>query len=244
MPEPAKDGVWFVRREIAPGLFALTEPHLNAVFRANLYFLQGRDCDLLVDAGMGLAPLTPALPITPGKPLLGVATHVHADHVGSLHEFADRAGPRLEADAFATMDDAATYADWFRAIDEPVSLLPRDGWTAGSYAIAPAPLGRLLDEGDVIDLGDRTFRVLHLPGHSPGCIGLYDEADALLFSGDAIYDDELYDELPCSDRAAYCHTMARLQELPVRIVHGGHGPSFGQARMREIARAYLQRPRS
>lgn len=244
MLEPAKDGVWFVRREIAPGLFALTEPHLNAVFRANLYFLQGRDCDLVVDAGMGLAPLMPALLITPGKPLLAVATHVHADHVGSLHEFADRAGPRVEADAFVTMDDAATYADWFRDMDEPVSALPHAGWEAKSYAIAPAPLGRLLDEGDTIDLGDRTFRVLHLPGHSPGCIGLHDEADGLLFSGDAIYDDELYDQLPCSDRTAYRHTMTRLSELPVRIVHGGHGPSFGPARMREIALAYLQRPRS
>ncbi|MBL8581862.1 MAG: MBL fold metallo-hydrolase, partial [Rhizobiaceae bacterium] len=224
-----------------PGLFTLTEPHLNAVFRANLYFMQGRDRDLLVDAGMGLAPLTPALPITPGKPLLAVATHVHADHVGSLHEFSDRAGPRAEAEAFATMDDAATYADWFRAMDDPVSALPHAGWNAATYAIEPARLGRLLEEGDRIDLGDRRFSVLALPGHSPGCIGLYDEADGLLFSGDAIYDDELYDQLPCSDLGDYRRTMRRLTELPVSIVHGGHGPSFGQSRMRAIAEAYLRR---
>lgn len=241
MPEPAKDGVWFLRREIAPGLFALTEPYLNAVFRANFYFLRGRDRDLLVDAGMGLAPLTPALPLTPGKPLLAVATHVHADHVGSLHEFADRAGPRIEADGFASMDDAATYADWFRAMDDPVAALPHPGWTAAGYRIARAPLSRLLDEGDVIELGDRSFRVLHLPGHSHGSIGLHDEADGLLFSGDAIYDDELFDELPCSDRTAYRATMRRLLDLPASIVHGGHGPSFGQSRMQEIARDYLRR---
>ena len=42
---------------------------------------------------------------------------------------------------------------------------------------------------DIIDLGDRRFRVVHLPGHSPDSIGLLDEHDGLFFSGDAIYDD-------------------------------------------------------
>jgi glyoxylase-like metal-dependent hydrolase (beta-lactamase superfamily II) len=241
MPEPAPNGVWFLRREIAPGLFALTEPHLNPVFRANLYFLRGRDRDLLVDAGMGLSPLTPALPITPGKPLLAVATHVHADHVGALHEFSHRAGPRIEAGDFETMSDAATYADWFRALDDPVSALPHARWTPVDYVIPPAPLGRLLGEGDQIDLGDRRFTVIELPGHSHGSLGLFDERDGLLFSGDAIYDDELYDQLPCSDRTEYRATMTRLLDLPVSVVHGGHGPSFGQQRMREIARYYLRR---
>ena len=34
-------------------------------------------------------------------------------------------------------------------------------------------------------------------------------------------------------------SMKRLLDLPVRIVHGGHYPSFGQDRMREIARDFL-----
>jgi hypothetical protein len=36
--------------------------------------------------------------------------------------------------------------------------------------------------------------------------------------------------------------MRRLIDLPVRIVHGGHGESFGEARLKEIAREYLDRP--
>ena len=81
------------------------------------------------------------------------------------------------------MEDRWTFADEFRALgragDAAAALL------AGGredYRIAPAPLTRILDEGDVIDLGDRSFTVLHLPGHSFGCIGLYDERDGLLFS--------------------------------------------------------------
>jgi glyoxylase-like metal-dependent hydrolase (beta-lactamase superfamily II) len=47
----------------------------------------------------------------------------------------------------------------------------------------------------VIDLCDRVFEVLHLPGHSPGSIGLWERQTGTLFSGDAIYDGPLLDEL-------------------------------------------------
>ncbi len=232
---------WFTKKRPSEDLTVYTEPFLNGYFRANFYHLSGRDLDLIVDCGMGLAPLTPALELTPGKPVLAVATHVHADHVGSLHEFAERAGPRLEAEAFAEMADRFTFADEFRALANPVSQPPHAGWKAEDYSIAPAPLTRILDEGDVIDLGDRRFSVLHLPGHSFGSIGLFDEQDGTLFSGDAIYDDTLIDDMWCSDRAAYRATMARLLQLPVSVVHGGHGESFDGARMRDIAKAYMHR---
>lgn len=233
---------WFSRTSIDANLVAYTEPFLNDYFRANFYHLKGRDLDLVVDAGMGLAPLVPLLDLTPGKPVLAVATHIHADHVGSLHEFAERAGPRAEADAFATMEDRWTFADEFRALAEPVTRLPVAGWRVSDYRIEPAPLTRILDEGDRIDTGDHSFTVLNLPGHSFGCIGLYDERDGLLFSGDAVYDDTLIDDMWCSDRNGYRATMRRLLDLPVRIVHGGHGESFGDIRLKEIAREYLDRP--
>ncbi|MCX7306300.1 MAG: MBL fold metallo-hydrolase [Hyphomicrobiales bacterium] len=237
---------WFSRTSpdstLGANLSAFTEPYLNDYFRANFYHLKGRDLDLVVDAGMGLAPLTTLLDLTPGKPVLAVATHIHADHVGSLFEFAERAGPRLEAEAFATMDDRWTFADEFRALAEPVTKLPHAGWKVEDYRIRTAPLTRVLDEGDRIDLGDRSFTVLHLPGHSFGCIGLYDERDGLLFSGDAVYDSTLIDDMWCSDKEDYRATMRRLADLQVRVVHGGHGESFGEPRLKEIAREYLDRP--
>ncbi len=237
---------WFSRTSpdstLGANLAAFTESFLNDYFRANCYHLKGRDLDLVVDTGMGLAPLVPLLDLTPGKPVLAIATHIHADHVGSLHEFAERAGPRAEAEAFAKMEDRWTFADEFRSLAEPVTKLPSAGWRVEDYRIASAPLTRILDEGDRIDLGDRSFTVLNLPGHSFGCIGLYDERDGLLFSGDAIYDSTLIDDMWCSDRDDYRATMHRLLGLPVRIVHGGHGESFGDARLNEIAREYLDRP--
>ena len=93
----------------------------------------------------------------------------------------------------------------------------------------------------MIDLGNRVFEVLHLPGHSPGSIGLWQAATGIFFSGDAIYDRPLLDELPGSDIPAYLATMRRLAELPARVVHAGHDPSFDGVRLRELARAYLER---
>jgi len=229
-------GDWFGKTIVDTRTTMLTEPFVHDFVRANIWHLKGRDADLLVDTGMGICPLAPQIE-TP----IVVATHIHLDHVGSLHEFPLRAGPTMSALRFDSMDEAVTYAYMFHNLDGAVSKLPAPGWKATDYKIPPAPLTRTLDEGDVVDLGDRQFRVLHLPGHSPDSIALFDEADGLLFAGDAIYDGMLIDDLPDSDRAAYCRTMQRLLDLPIRIGHGGHGPSFDGNRMREIASAYLRR---
>lgn len=232
---------WFSKRIVDASTTMLTEPFVHEYMRANIWHVRGRDVDLLVDTGMGICPLAPHIDTPAGKPLLVVATHIHLDHVGSLHEFAERAGPAQSAEEFARMGDAATYADEFRTLEGAVSKLPRPGWSAADYRIEPAPLTRILDEGDSVDLGDRQFKVLHLPGHSPDSIALFDERDGTFFSGDAIYDDTLLDDLPDSDRAAYRRTMQRLLDLPIRIGHGGHGPSFSRQRMVEIASDYLRR---
>lgn len=231
---------WFKVETIAPGVTRIGEPFVHPYVSANMYHVVGRDVDLLIDTGMGIVPLAPVLPAKPGKPILAVATHIHLDHVGGLHEFADRAGPAAEAAHFATMPDEATFAHEFRGMADAVDRPPSPGWSSSAYFIEPAPLARVLEEGNRIDLGDRVFSVLHLPGHSPGCIALLDQRDGTMFSGDAIYDDELLDELPCSDKTAYRATMRRLlAEIDVSTVHGGHGPSFGRERMRQIARDYL-----
>ena len=84
-----------------------------------------------------------------------------------------------------------------------VTALPA-GMAIDSFHQEPVARVRHIDEGDEIDLGDRCFEVIHLPGHSPGSIGLWEDATGTLFSGDAIYDGPLLDELPESSIADYC----------------------------------------
>jgi glyoxylase-like metal-dependent hydrolase (beta-lactamase superfamily II) len=113
-----------------------------------------------------------------------------------------------------------------------------EGWDAARYRLAPAPAGRELDGGGIVDLGDRAFEVIHTPGHSPGGIGLFEPKSGIFLSGDVIYDGPLIDDAYHSDRDVYLATMARLRDLPVSVVHGGHFPSFGPTRFRRIIDEY------
>ncbi len=96
-----------------------------------------------------------------------------------------------------------------------------------------------MEEGDVIDLGDRVFRVIHYPGHSPGGIGLFEDATGIFFSGDTIYDGKLFADASPGADAAYIESMERLKELPVSVCHGGHYASVGRDRMIELADEYI-----
>jgi glyoxylase-like metal-dependent hydrolase (beta-lactamase superfamily II) len=59
-----------------------------------------------------------------------------------------------------------------------------------------------------VDLGDRSFEVLHVPGHTPGSIALWDPACGLLFTGDtAALDDPLHAE----DEDAFAASLTRLR---------------------------------
>ena len=188
---------------------------------------------------MGLANLRSELTIPSGKPVIAVATHVHVDHVGSFHEFETRLGHAVEEKAFARMPDAETLADYFRTQPDALTAAAPTGITPEAYKVSPAPLTTALVENDVVDIGDACYTVLHLPGHSPGSIGLLDQRTGEFFSGDAIYEGGLVDDLPGCNIEDYKVTMTRLSELEVGIVHGGHGQMFKKDRLREIAMRYL-----
>jgi glyoxylase-like metal-dependent hydrolase (beta-lactamase superfamily II) len=246
---------WFERRSISDDITLLWEPHVIELMRCNIWHVRGRDRDLVIDTGMGVASVVDAMTDLLDKPVTAVATHGHGDHIGGHHEFDDVIAHAAEAADLERPDmqslvpleawgqdaiDALNAAGYQLDTDYFVTALP-SGMALESFRQRGAKVTRLVDDGDVIDLGDRHFEVLHLPGHSPGSIGLWESASATLFSGDAIYDGPLLDQLAGSDIADYCATMERFLELPVDVVHGGHDPSFGRDRLYEIARDYLAR---
>lgn len=246
---------WFETRRIDDTITLLWEPHVIPLMRCNIWHVRGRDRDLLIDTGMGIASLREAARDLLEKPVTAVATHTHADHMGGHFEFEDCLVHRDEADRLSSPKGRGTLRAsefppaelamlrdaGYEIEDTVITALPHAGYDLGSYRIRPANPTRLVAEGSIVDTGDRHFEVLHLPGHSPGSIGLWEKATGILFSGDAIYDGPLLDQLYHSDIAAYVKTMRRLRELPVRVVHAGHDPSFGRARLVELVDAYLAR---
>ncbi len=245
---------WFEIERIDDDITLITEPYVTPLIRCNIWHLRGSDRDMVVDSGLGIASLRQAAATLFEKPVIAVASHTHYDHTGGFHEFEERLVHPQEAQELANpegfsglvaeqLDDGLVEAIRGAGIEIPdclVDALPGPGYDPAAYKVLPAPATRLVEEGDIVDTGSRRFEVLHLPGHSPGSIGLWEAETGVLFSGDAIYDGPLLDNIPGADVAHYIRTMERLSELPVTVVHSGHDGSFGRERLHELANDYLR----
>jgi len=246
--------LWFVRERVDDNITRLTEPYVHPFLRCNIWHIRGRDRDLLIDTGMGIGSLSEAAKDLFEKSLSVVITHTHVDHAGGAHEFDTCIVHESEAESLRFAKDQLPLEtrDWPAEIlammeeDEPVgdwviTAKPSASFDPIAYRLQCASPAAFIREGDIVDLGNRAFEVLHLPGHSPGSIGLWEEKTGILFSGDCIYDGALLDGLGHSDIPAYRTSLKRLRRLPVTIVHAGHEPSFGRARLHELIDAYLAR---
>ena len=210
----AKPQDWYRTHRMGDDVTLIDEPHIKPFYRCNVWHVRGRDRDMLVDSGMGVVSLREWVPLVTERALTAVASHTHFDHIGCHHEFEDCAVHRAEADILANPTRAATLADPY--------------------------VTRLLDDGDILDLGDRHFQVIHTPGHSPGGIALWEAATGILFSGDIVYDGPLIEDTYHANAADYHASMVRLYDLPVRIVHGGHFGSYGAERHKTLIRDWLK----
>ena len=230
---------WWRVTPLADEVRLIDEPHVEPFYRCNVWHLRGRDKDALIDSGMGVVSLREHVPLVTERPLVAIASHTHFDHVGCHHEFGERVVHRAEADILAAPTRASTLADPY-VTDDIFTALPPEPYASTTYAVRAAPATRLVEDGDTIDLGNRTLEVIHTPGHSPGGIALWEAATATLFSGDIVYDGPLIENTYHANAEDYVRSMKRLLDFPVRVVHGGHFPSYGRERHRAIIRAWLE----
>ena len=233
---------WFETERIRDGLYCITEPRYTWENRANLWLIKGRDSDLLIDTGLGVSSLKLYLAELLDKPLKVVASHVHFDHSGGCHEFDDIYIHENEHHALCHGDQGLILSSprFGFVADRDFESLPYQGFSACGYEVRACPQAQALRHGDIIDLGDRAFEVLHLPGHSSGSIGLYDAGSQQFFSGDVVYDGELLDQLEDSVIADYLDSMEKLLRLPTDEVRPGHYRSFDRRRLGELVRGYIE----
>jgi len=69
-------------------------------------------------------------------------------------------------------------------------------------------------------LGDRTMRLIHLPGHAPDLIGVYVEEDKILFAGDAVMPVPY---IVGGDREAMIDSLRVIGQLSLENIVQGHG---------------------
>ena len=243
---------WFERATLADGITHIWEPHVPALLRCNIWHVRGRDGGLVVDTGMGIASLREfARDILDGS-ATAIATHTHIDHIGGHHEFDRCLVHSSELEGLCSCSGAFTLAEadfdpfemgtlrfppvpGYEIAGPIIDAVPFADFNLSAYSIRPATGVEPVEDGEIIDLGDRHFEVMHLPGHSPGSIGLLERATGTLFSGDTLYDGPLIDALHHSSIPDYVRSLKRLLETPIQIVHAGHDPSFGRERLVELA---------
>lgn len=227
------------------------EPFADPWIAANAWHVRGSERDLIIDTGLGIASLRDLLVSRFGREPIAVVTHAHLDHLGSAHEFAECWAHELEPTEASEQGTlfgerllqilGAEDVEIERPADIMLSALPRPDYDIAAYRLNPVVPTRRIHDGDVIDLGDRALVVLHLPGHTPGSIGLLDPANRVLFTGDVIYDPPvLLDSLHGSSVPDYITSMRRLLTLDVDRVYAGHGDVFDGARLHELVNEYLQ----
>jgi hydroxyacylglutathione hydrolase len=138
-----------------------------------------------------------------------VLTHGHGDHIAALYEIQHHTGAKT---AIHHSD-----ADFLRGYGSHSMMF------GISYRTPDFP-DKLLDEGDKIEVGDKSFKVIHTPGHTPGCICL--QMDNLVFTGDTLMHRGIGTTLmPGSSRRQLIDSIyRRLMVLPDDTpLYPGHG---------------------
>ncbi|MCD6360337.1 MAG: MBL fold metallo-hydrolase [Armatimonadetes bacterium] len=137
-------------------------------------------------------------------------THGHVDHVAA-------------DDAVRRATGAALY---IHAADRAMIESPDPMWASMVGGVTPCAPDHTFDEGDTFEIGSLRVRILHTPGHSPGCVCL--SVGEELFTGDTLFAGGIgRTDLPGGSRPVLERSLRRLMDDfgPDTRVRPGHGPS-------------------
>jgi len=183
------------------------------------YLLEGNDRALLIDTGLGICNISKEVQKLTDKPVTAVATHIHWDHIG---------GHQYYPDFYAHKEELNWLAGQFPLTMEAVRGMVTDrcelpeGYDVSKYELFQGTPTRVLQDGDVIELGNRTIKALHTPGHSPGHLCFWEAERGYLYTGDLVYKDTLFAYYPSTDPQAYLKSLEKIAALPVKKVFPAH----------------------
>ena len=179
---------------IASGLYRLDTTVTGTAMPLAIYLIEGERW-LVTDSGcvgmMRELAIPAAQALRPGSTIgRAVISHAHADHFGGNAELL-AADPScsiyVHRDDFAWASEPAWHVrDAYDALGPEYPCPDAVKVFVAGLLGPPTPVSRL-ETGDVLELDDgRRLRVVHLPGHSPGHIGLWEPSEGLLLLSDAI----------------------------------------------------------
>ena len=173
-----------------------------------------------------------------------IITHAHADHYGQAAEIVRASNAevwthrhnRAPLEAYETIraERNAFYVQIMIEAGVPIEQRQRvvDGRRVGDPYAEAAQVDRVVDEGDVIELADRAWRVYHTPGHAGGLICLFEPIARVLLSNDHLLRDISSNPViepdpdggPRPHRLVqYIQHMQRMADLEPVVAWTGHG---------------------
>jgi len=179
----------------------------------NCYILAAADNSpaLIIDPGDQVRKINAVLERHHLKPAAVINTHGHYDHIGCDDKFG--------VVVYVHIDDLALLIDPSQNLSSVFSL----GYTVKSEI-------KTVKEGDVIKVAGLALKVIHLPGHTPGGMGLLLEGstEKILFTGDALFCGGIgRSDLVGGDGELLIRSIKeKLLVLdPDTVIYPGHGPS-------------------
>ncbi len=139
-----------------------------------------------------------------------INTHGHSDHIGANEAMQEKYQAPL----------------MIHRLDEPMLSRPSLSLALfGGGVCRGGKADRLLEDGDIIEVGKLTLQTIHTPGHTPGGICLL--GDGYLFSGDTLFQLSIgRTDFPGGSFEQLRQSLARLCQLDDNtLVYPGHGPS-------------------
>jgi hydroxyacylglutathione hydrolase len=209
--------------QIATGLWQLSGVPRNMI---NVYLME----DVLIDAGTRWAAGRILRQLRGRKLSMVALTHCHPDHQGVAKQICERWGIPLAC------HEAEVAAVEGRAAMQPNNRIMRLGhrlWSGPAH-----PVGRILHEGDEVT----GFRVIHAPGHTPGHIVFFREADRVLVAGDVLANINFLTGKPglrqppkffSADPAQNRQSIRLVAALQPAVVCFGHGPPLRDSALLE-----------
>ena len=177
-------------------------------FSENAYVLSDGGEAMVIDPGEATDELLDAIEGLRVTTL--VNTHAHIDHVGGNAEIKRRTGAEFVCHADAR---------------EMLASVPVQGRMFG-MTVEPSPdPDRLIGEGDALQVGSVTLKVVDVPGHAPGHIALV--GDGFVISGDVLFAGSVgRTDLFGGDTDQLMDSIrTKLLPLPDEtVVLSGHGP--------------------
>jgi glyoxylase-like metal-dependent hydrolase (beta-lactamase superfamily II) len=222
------------------GLITFPIPLPNNPLKAlNGYLLTSEEGAVLIDTGFAMDACREAVygvldELNVRRDTLRVVlTHLHSDHTGLAGELADQGARLITGHVEAAWINRLTEPAFWEAYQSKVALLDLEldsihyqEHPGYKYAPKKPMVFETVSEGDQIQLGAFTLKVLDLPGHTPGHIGLYCPERGCLFGGDHILDritpNISYWNDDFESLGVYLNMLGKARALSLKRVYPSH----------------------